>query len=194
MAARVQRAPAMRMIGWILRVGLSGSDTLRLNRREPGGAKRNSQGLGMYARKLVECISECMSMLADGLHVNTQVSTPQESKMLKQFIAVMLAFASNQADAVFYSGNDLVRWMREFDKSHIADSQANYADVHYYMAYVTAVHDMYDFGGIISPSRHVTVGQVSEVVGSYLKANPIEWDSPAAILVRDGLVAAFSCR
>ncbi len=62
------------------------------------------------------------------------------------------------------------------------------------MAYVTAVHDMYDFGGIISPSRHVTVGQVSEVVGSYLKANPIEWDSPAAILVRDGLVAAFPCR
>jgi hypothetical protein len=184
----------MRMIGWILRVGLSRSDTLRLNRREPSGTKRNPQGLGMYARKLVECISECMSMLADGLHVNTQVSKPQESKMLKQFIAVMLAIASNQADAVFYSGNDLVRWMREFDKSHIADSQASYADVHYYMAYVTAVHDMYDFGGIISPSGHVTVGQVSEVVGSYLKANPIEWDSPAAILVRDGLVAAFSCR
>ena len=84
--------------------------------------------------------------------------------------------------------------MREQDKANTGHPQTNYGDANFYLAYVSAVNDIYDLSGIICPSRHVTLGQVSEVVASYLKANPIEWDSPAVYLVRDALVAAFPCR
>jgi len=87
------------------------------------------------------------------------------------------------AHAAFYSGNDLVKLMRMYEKTSPS------AEAGMFLGFV---------GGVYDATRHmygdkdnVILGQIRAVVTNYLKAHPERWNEPAADLVIDALKEAF---
>ena len=98
-----------------------------------------------------------------------------------------------EAQATFLSGNDLVTYMREWDKYHAGQSSYNRATVGTVQGYIAASSDAYSAVGVICSPENVTVDQAAAVVASYLKSHPTEWHFAAVGLVRDALKEAFPC-
>lgn len=113
--------------------------------------------------------------------------------MRKFFLAATLLLPS-AANAYFYTGNDLVVVMREWEKANAGDTNLDVVKAGMYLGYILAANDtMEDQGYICSSARKVTLNQVAAVAAKYIDENPAEWDGPAYVLVLKGLAKAFPC-
>jgi hypothetical protein len=113
-------------------------------------------------------------------------------RALRLFIVAVL-LVSSPGLAYFYSGNQLVGWMREYERFDRGDLKADHVLVRSYMSFVAGVHDTGDEILFCTPQQ-TTVGQVCAVVAKYLQANPERWDKSANFLVLDALTGAFPCQ
>ncbi len=93
------------------------------------------------------------------------------------------------AQLFFHDGNNLVRFMREYDKHERGDPSTNNFECGLYAGYVTGAYDAMrsDFNA----PEATTINQICSIVGKYLKENPGKWTAPASILIRDALRKAF---
>ena len=98
-----------------------------------------------------------------------------------------------QAQAYFWTGNELVERMREWDKYQAGQRDIAYIRAGFYLGYVTAATDSFESVGLICMPESVTIGQATAAVGAYLKANPKRWGEAAIYLVHAALVEAFPC-
>lgn len=111
-------------------------------------------------------------------------------------LSVLMILASTQmAVAFFYSGNDLVNFMRDYEAGMPGGTNYHSRDLSAamnaatYMGYVLGVCEgtpyMHNFpDGVAS-------GQILAVVSKYLKNHPEKWDEPAVGLVVEALQEAF---
>ena len=114
--------------------------------------------------------------------------------MLKPLLAsAVLVLFAGQANAVIYSGNDLIDEMREVDKLDAGHLRFNAMKIGFYYGFVAAAYDAYDSAGMLCGTDQVTLGQAIAIVSRYFKENPTEWNLPAINLARDGLQSAFPC-
>lgn len=111
--------------------------------------------------------------------------------ILALVILLVLVFMQGQAEGGgFWSGNDLVERMREWDKEEAGVKGVSYADAGIYVGYVAGVFDA--LGGIMWKSQdNVTIGQTCSIVSKYLKNHPEMWNKPAVNLIVDALKEAF---
>ncbi len=109
-------------------------------------------------------------------------------------LIAMLVVLPMQAQAGFWTGNKLVKHMREWDKSIVEDPDTNYYHAGEYEGFVIAAHDAFESARLTCPSNDVTQGQAQAIVAAFLKANAKRWNEDAISLVREALMGAFPCR
>jgi hypothetical protein len=92
-----------------------------------------------------------------------------------------------------YSGNDLVRFMREWEGHEAGASGVDLSQTSAYIGYILGVCDGFGFGrsGIIDVPVDATGRQIVAVVTKYLKDHPERWNTSAASLVIEALKEAF---
>ena len=91
----------------------------------------------------------------------------------------------------FFTGNELVEWMRDYDIHQSGGtSKSGKVDVNRYILYIAGVADVLQSLGLIR-AKGVTVGQHCAVVTKYLKANPEKWHQSALSLILEALFEAF---
>jgi hypothetical protein len=105
---------------------------------------------------------------------------------------MILAFSLTQSLAsgvYFYSGNELVELMGEYDRAEANASGVSYFKVGNYGGYILGIYDGTRY--TYSMPESATKGQVLAVVTKYLKNHPEKWTEPAAVLVIEALQEAF---
>lgn len=112
--------------------------------------------------------------------------------MSKKIIVVCLLCVAMNAQAVFYDGNDLVKYMRGFEGYQRNDPQADLDDANRFMGYVVGVADTVN-GLFYCPPQKIVAVQVLSVVAQFMNANPARWQEPASFLVIEALKKAFPC-
>ena len=108
--------------------------------------------------------------------------------------AILASSFPASAHYCFWSGNDLVKGMRAYEKSEHQDGEVNQVDVSVYKGFVFGAHDSLSANGYVCSDDRVTSGQVFAVVAKYLNAHPEEWNKSAAALVTAALKQAFPCK
>ena len=112
---------------------------------------------------------------------------------LKHILAILvLVSLAGVTHAASYCGNDLVGWMKEYEKADRNLSGVSHLEAGVYMGFVMGVY--YANDDKIDSRANVTAGQAMAVVARYLKAHPEQWSEPAATLVKDALIDAFGAR
>jgi hypothetical protein len=108
-------------------------------------------------------------------------------RIMVTLIVIFACFGSANAQVI--QGNDLVGWMKEFDKAESHATDFSWYDTAYFMGFVMGVYDSHEdeFGG----NDAVNVSKIANSVAVYLKEHPEEWDQPAYVLVIKALKRAF---
>ena len=109
-------------------------------------------------------------------------------------VAVLVALPM-QAQAEFWSGSQLVSFMRAYQKMDEVQvlSKSDMYRAGEFVGYMTAAADAYALEGVICPASNIKTQKVSVVVADYLKANPADLRLDAIQLVRSALKDAFPC-
>jgi len=107
-------------------------------------------------------------------------------------LAVILPIAFPASAGYFQSGNDLVKYMKAYEKD-TEGRATDYTEADRYVAFVVGVTDSLEEIEFCLPERP-TVQQVCAVVAKYLNAHPETWDQPAFRLVAAALKQAFPCK
>jgi hypothetical protein len=111
-------------------------------------------------------------------------------KTLAIIVLISVFFPLGHAHAdYFVVGNDLVEYMREYEKIERGDTSAMLSLASRYTGYVTGVYDATRFQYSYPPN--VTRGQLCAIVAKYLKEHPERWNQPASDLVIEALKQAF---
>lgn len=91
--------------------------------------------------------------------------------------------------AEFYSGHDLVKYMKEFEKAETPSLHPeNWEHVGFFVGFVVGVWDSHESE---FSKAEVSRGQVCTVVMNYLKNHPEEWHLTGKTLVLKALRIAF---
>jgi hypothetical protein len=119
-------------------------------------------------------------------------SMKTRKSILALVILLVLVFMHGQTEArfMYYSGTDLVEYMREYEKGFSGNRGTNYAYANFFTGYVTGVCDL-TAGVVWQDSKDVTSNQAWAIVAKYLKNHPERWNESAAVLVVDALKEAF---
>ena len=110
-------------------------------------------------------------------------------------LLICVAICAHEAQAYFISGNELVEWMRGYEKTVRGECYCSSSDAEClegsasFVAYVCGVFDA--TSGRYSLPDGVARGQVAAVVSKFLNEHPEEWSAPAALLVIEALKKAF---
>ena len=98
---------------------------------------------------------------------------------------------SGYSDSYGYlSGNELVKFMREYEIADSGGKPESWQHPAAYRYYIVGVADVLLRVDLIK-TENVTIGQLCAVVTKYLKANPEKWHQSALKLVLDALQEAF---
>lgn len=112
--------------------------------------------------------------------------------MYKKLIAACLLCLVLNAHAGFTSGNDLVKFLQEYENRNLIDRPINLIEIGHLVGYVAGVSDTANRALFCLP-QSTNIVQVIAVVSQFLKSNPARWAEPANVLVVEGLVKAFPC-
>lgn len=124
-------------------------------------------------------------------------------KKLMAYVVVLFLFTAfigeSHADyGNIYYGNNLVRWMQEYEKAigGATDREAKFDDAGRFEGYVLGVYEASGNYGQIkyNVTAKTTVNQILAVVIKYLKAHPEIWHKSANYLVVEALADAFGTR
>jgi Rap1a immunity proteins len=113
--------------------------------------------------------------------------------MVKSILTIGLLYLSAQCAAHFFSGNDLVRNMRDWEAVIDKANDVSYTRAGSYSGFVAGVYDSFESSHIICPKDRTTRGQINAVVAKFLKVNPERWGEPAVNLILGALQDAFPC-
>lgn len=102
-------------------------------------------------------------------------------------LACMLMLSSNSW-ASFTSGNELHKWMTEWEKEN-----GNRHSTGLFRGYVSGVVDTGN-NILFCTGNGVTRGQYTAVVAKFLKNNPELWNNSGDSIVIDALKNAFPCK
>jgi hypothetical protein len=112
------------------------------------------------------------------------------------FVATTTLFIAISSSAFegqfFWTGNNLISHLREFEKAERSDPSVDYKRAYMFTGYVLAVYDSNSDG--LCPGELVTMRQICSVVAKYVNDHPAEWNKPAASLVHSALQHAFPCK
>lgn len=106
-------------------------------------------------------------------------------------LLVLLAGGAPAAHAGFYTGNEIVTKLDEYEARQPSIHAAHQAGL--YAGYTAGAFDMLAASRIICPQGKVTTVQVNSIVAKYLRARPELLNQEAAALVRAALESAFPC-
>jgi hypothetical protein len=104
-------------------------------------------------------------------------------------VLISLSIMPRQSTAAFYSGNDLVADMSEWDKFVAGNDGADLEKAYGYGRYIIGVYDATD--SFYDVPNDLSRRQIVAVVTKYLKNHPEEWSYSAAFLVKKALREAF---
>lgn len=103
----------------------------------------------------------------------------------KSILALLVAGLAASGNASAFTGNDLIKWLPEYEKGTTLASGM-------YLGYVSGVADIGN-NILFCTKAKVTRGQVAAIVGKYLRNNPESWQEEASTLVTLALEQAFPC-
>ncbi|MCS3839413.1 hypothetical protein HNR03_004024 [Pseudomonas sp. JAI111] len=103
----------------------------------------------------------------------------------KAIYALMVAGLATSGNANAFSGNDLIKWLPEYEQGTSLNSGM-------YLGYVSGVADIGN-NILFCAKSTVTRGQLAAIVGKYLRNNPESWQEEASTLVTAALEKAFPC-
>ena len=104
-------------------------------------------------------------------------------EMKKQILALLLTMMSHAAEARYWSGNEIYRWLN-------SPSEVGAARM-----YIMGIADAEELSHLfaIAQQENVTGEQLANVVRQFLKNNPKNRHTEAAMLVRLGLIESWPC-
>jgi hypothetical protein len=105
------------------------------------------------------------------------------------FVLLILAITPAQSLAAFFTGNDLVAVMPEWDKMYANAPRVDLAKALHFGAYILGVCDATESQYSIPTAAKQ--GEIIAVVSKYLKNHRAQWNDPAAPLVMKALGEAF---
>lgn len=112
---------------------------------------------------------------------------------MKKFILIaMLILLPTQVQAGFLTGNKLVEYMHEDEKTEIQNP--SYYKSGRYTGFIVGTFDTLSGLQMICATTDVTEGQADAIVTKYLKFNPEKWNEAAIDLVFIALRNAFPCK
>lgn len=108
-------------------------------------------------------------------------------------ICALLIFTVSPVKAkFFYSGNDLVELMREYEKTTANADAVDWIKVREYCTYIIGVYDATVSQYAVPDDA--TKGQIIAVVSNYFNEHPEKWTDPAAKLIQEALRKAFPAK
>jgi hypothetical protein len=110
-------------------------------------------------------------------------------KTLGIILLISVLFPLGHAHAQFISGNDLVIYMREYEKDERGDTSASDIEASRYIGYVIGVYDAHRF--LFDSPSGTSIGQVCAIVAKYLNEHPEKWNQTASDLVLEALKQAY---
>jgi hypothetical protein len=112
--------------------------------------------------------------------------------MKKILMLLVLMIFAECSYAGFTSGNDLAKWMVEYEKSDNDNTISMYA-AGQYDGYLMGIADITNRISWCNPGN-VTHGQMFKIVSKYLHNNPEKLHFDAYSLVTQALKEAFPCK
>jgi hypothetical protein len=118
-------------------------------------------------------------------------------------VLIFIVFAQTPVQANFLSGNDLIPFMKEWDKKDSGVTTGlNYSSIGTYYGFIIGVYDTISNTDVCNKITKAprwglpdgtTSMQLVAVVSKYLKSHPEKWSDPATVLVINALTEAFPC-
>jgi hypothetical protein len=110
-------------------------------------------------------------------------------------VALLIAFLCSAANAQFVEGTQLHEWILANDRlDNGGKNQVDFINSSTVMFYIAGIAESYRNLGILCLPNGVSIGQMTSVVGKYLKEHPERWNERANILVISALTNAFPCK
>lgn len=115
--------------------------------------------------------------------------------MKKLCLVILILFllpVSAGADDYFWDGNELLKYMREYERLIKKEPNRKCADLvkaAKYEAYVVGVFDATNY--MYKDPKRTAAKQVCAIVTKYLKEHPERWNKPASYLVMCAFGQAF---
>jgi hypothetical protein len=108
------------------------------------------------------------------------------------FMCVAMSAHEAQAQGLFLEGNELAKFMRDWDKYQNGNDQFGMFATGTFGGYVLAVSDTAEhlLKFFVTPEG-ATRRQLCAVVSKFLKEHPERWSEPAFLLVINALQEAF---
>ena len=99
---------------------------------------------------------------------------------------VLLIAISMNASAYFYSGNDLIKFIRAYEKDTTGLSMSDTAnmDYIYFTGYIIGCVDALPQDKYYTLPDNVTVGQICAIFVKYMNNHPEQWNLSASGLYR----------
>ncbi|MBB5200843.1 hypothetical protein HNR39_002685 [Glaciimonas immobilis] len=109
------------------------------------------------------------------------------------FFILMSGESSADGGNIYYSGNNLMRWIGSDDRINASrPTGGDFLDSGTLIGYVTGSSDAFS-GYLFCPPSGATVGQLMAVTKKYVSDRPARWNESASDLVIDALKDAFPC-
>lgn len=103
--------------------------------------------------------------------------------------ALCVVFLASPVGAMVWSGNDLVKFMKEYDKAeNPGQTPVSWEDAGFYVGFVVGVFSAHEEGFEFTGAK---LRQMCAIVGKYLKDHPDQWHRDAHDLAYAALKQAF---
>ena len=93
--------------------------------------------------------------------------------------------------ATFWDGNDLVKYMREYEKVDKENRDTDFLMASQFVGYVIGVSDVYSSMLNKKMPDGIEVKQICAIVAKFLKEHPEQWNFYASFLILQALEKAF---
>ena len=113
---------------------------------------------------------------------------------MKKWLLALVFVAAIPAHAGFMTGNELYElYKASIRAEQTSASNKDFRDANEYLGYVTGVWDTLE-GFAVCTSDSITRGQISDMVGEYLRKNPGIRDKQASSIIMIYLNSKYPCK
>jgi Rap1a immunity proteins len=109
-------------------------------------------------------------------------------------ILVGVALTSVPSPSSALTGNELLRKMEAYENAKDRTKDASSVDVGYLMGYVDAATSVFQAVDMLCVPGGVTLGQMTRIIGKYMRENPAVLHEEGHFLVYQALRGPFPCK
>lgn len=115
-------------------------------------------------------------------------------RMKKLLFAAAILFAHSSSFAQIYNGQDLAKYAASYER--VTDHRGkdiDWENANVFFGYVSGTYDT-NSPKQYCPPLYVTLGQLSSIAASFIKAHPEKWTYSGNEIVKQSFEQAFPCK